>query len=361
MPTEGRERTRWSWMPEPARNELQIIRYRRFKRGKTLRPARVQLPIGPAQGAAIAGGECSIPIAVVLVGAPALAGPARVVLCAVDLDKDIGRQPKVEATNTLDLGLLLEPDSRVVEPQSHEGLTVRLVEFAHEGLPAANTLRGSGKHRVQPSTRPALGSHDRARAGDRHVTRLQHEHCQQGIVDGDTPRRGVPLPTGVDPVHANTVLRSQSLVPVSRSPKSTCVLRDRDVNPIATRHPQPVALQRRDSGQSPADADRSNRVIWRTWDRVPALPHTEYLPSGEGVPDRGIGVPPREQIPSAQEQPRAANAVRDRLHRLTMAAPDELRSGAGHSASNSPAHALCRTSACRKRRGRGARITPSAL
>ena len=231
-------------MLQPARSELQIIRYRCFKRGKTLRPTRVQLPIRPSQGAAVASGEYRIPVMIVLVGALSLARPGRIVLCTVDLDVDVGRDAEVKSTNTLHHGLLLEPDAGVMKPQPHEGLAVRVVERTDQRLPAAHSLRGAGEDRRQAMPGPVFVSHNRTRTRDSDVAGFRRKDCEQRVIDRDPPSGRVLLATRIDPVHADSVVWSQNLSPIARSPEPTRVVRHGDVKVLTAGYTQSVCLQR---------------------------------------------------------------------------------------------------------------------
>ena len=288
-------------MLHPARNELQIIRYRSFERGDTLGPPRVQLSVGPAKGTAVPCREFSIPIMIVLICATAFARPARVVLAPVDLDVHVRRDAKVQSTDTLDGGLLLEPDARVAKPQPHKGLTVRIVERTDQREPTVHPLRGASEHCSEPSRRPAFVPHDCARTRDRDVPRLKHEHREQGIVERHAPPRGVLFATGVRPVHTNPVARSQSLAPLTWASKPTRVLGHRDVHVIAQRHAQSVGFERRDAGEAPADAHSANRWLGRARHRVPTLTHSENAPGRERAPNVGVAIAASQQVASPEE------------------------------------------------------------
>jgi hypothetical protein len=170
------QRTRKRRAFRAAGHQLEVVGPGALRHGEAPGPVTVKLPVCPAQHPVALEPHRYVAVVVLLPGARALAGPARIVLPAVDFDVDVLGYLEIQSADPATVRLRDRGDPGIREPQAHKGFAVGLIKPTDQRAPALGTERGASEDGVHSPLRPVFGSENSRTTGDGNVPvgRAQH-------------------------------------------------------------------------------------------------------------------------------------------------------------------------------------------
>jgi hypothetical protein len=249
---------------------------------------------------------------ILLPGAFALAGPARIVLRPIDLDIDMLRYLKVEPANTATERLRNGRDPGIRQSKTHDCFAMRAIEPVDQGSPAAGTRGNPSEDGIHTLLRPSFGVENGRAAGHRDLAVSRAENAHKRIVDGDAEAvRPEAVAGQIRPLNSHGVGLGESDAAVERTSQPTSPCGNHDVERVTARDRQAVGLQRRDPGQPAAEANGTDRYFWGVGHGVPAVPHPKDAVRCEFRADLPVENAQRPQVAASRKTTAGADDLGD--------------------------------------------------